>query len=132
MYKVIRDVSVRKKAVSFLNNATHKKLLSTKTEVVSSADVVIIGKFCYCQINLFYIIIFHIKKLFGLLLPSNLMNLNSVGGGIAGCNTLYQLTKRGVNAVLLERAKLTSGTTWHTAGKFKYPFFVQYTGLFVP
>ncbi|XP_072936264.1 sarcosine dehydrogenase, mitochondrial [Epargyreus clarus] len=39
-----------------------------------------------------------------------------IGGGIAGCNTLYQLTKRGVNAVLLERAKLTSGTTWHTAG----------------
>lgn len=39
-----------------------------------------------------------------------------VGGGIAGCNTLYQLTKRGVNAVLIERAKLTSGTTWHTAG----------------
>lgn len=60
MYKVIRDVSVRKKAVSFLNNATHKKLLSTKTEVVSSADVVIIGKFCYCQINLFYIIMLHI------------------------------------------------------------------------
>ncbi|VVC89555.1 unnamed protein product [Leptidea sinapis] len=39
-----------------------------------------------------------------------------IGGGIAGCNTLYQLTKRGVNAVLLERAKVTSGTTWHTAG----------------
>ncbi|CAK1599613.1 unnamed protein product [Parnassius mnemosyne] len=39
-----------------------------------------------------------------------------IGGGIAGCNTLYQLTKRGVNAVLLERAKITSGTTWHTAG----------------
>lgn len=79
----------------------------------------------------FYIIILHIKKLFGLLLPSNLINLNSVGGGIAGCNTLYQLTKRGVNAVLLERAKLTSGTTWHTAGKFKYPFFVQYIDLYL-
>ncbi|XP_013144694.1 PREDICTED: sarcosine dehydrogenase, mitochondrial [Papilio polytes] len=39
-----------------------------------------------------------------------------IGGGIAGCNTLYQLTKRGVSAVLLERAKITSGTTWHTAG----------------
>lgn len=33
-----------------------------------------------------------------------------------GCNTLYQLSKRGVKAVLLERNKITSGTTWHTAG----------------
>lgn len=31
-------------------------------------------------------------------------------------NTLYQLTKKNVNAVLLERAQLTAGTTWHTAG----------------
>ncbi|CAK1548346.1 unnamed protein product [Leptosia nina] len=38
------------------------------------------------------------------------------GGGVAGCNILYQLSKRGVSAVLLERAKITSGTTWHTAG----------------
>lgn len=39
-----------------------------------------------------------------------------IGGGSAGCHTLYHLAKRGVNAVLLERAQLTSGTTWHTAG----------------
>ncbi|XP_055610172.1 sarcosine dehydrogenase, mitochondrial [Uranotaenia lowii] len=39
-----------------------------------------------------------------------------IGGGSAGCNTLYQLTKRGIRAVLLEKAKLTAGTTWHTAG----------------
>ncbi|PSN29571.1 hypothetical protein C0J52_25788 [Blattella germanica] len=39
-----------------------------------------------------------------------------IGGGTAGCHTLYQLTKRGIKAVLLERAKLISGTTWHTAG----------------
>lgn len=39
-----------------------------------------------------------------------------LGGGSAGCNTLYQLTKRNVNAVLLERAQMTAGTTWHTAG----------------
>ncbi|KAJ4441684.1 hypothetical protein ANN_11542, partial [Periplaneta americana] len=38
------------------------------------------------------------------------------GGGSAGCHTLYQLTKRGVKAVLLDRAKVSSGTTWHTAG----------------
>lgn len=39
-----------------------------------------------------------------------------IGGGSAGCHTLYQLAKRGVKAVLLERSRLTSGTTWHTAG----------------
>lgn len=33
-----------------------------------------------------------------------------------GCNVIYQLARRGVNAVLLERDKLTSGTTWHTSG----------------
>lgn len=39
-----------------------------------------------------------------------------LGGGSAGVNTLYQLSKRNVNAILLERAQLTAGTTWHTAG----------------
>ncbi|KAG1680638.1 Sarcosine dehydrogenase, mitochondrial [Nymphon striatum] len=40
-----------------------------------------------------------------------------IGGGSIGCNTLYHLTKLGVNnVVLLEKNKLTSGTTWHTAG----------------
>lgn len=39
-----------------------------------------------------------------------------IGGGSAGCHTLYHLAKRGVKGVLLERAKLTAGTTWHTAG----------------
>lgn len=39
-----------------------------------------------------------------------------IGGGTAGCHTLYQLVKRGVKAVLLERAKLSSGTTWQSAG----------------
>lgn len=38
------------------------------------------------------------------------------GGGSAGCNLLYQLSKKNVNAVLLERAQMTAGTTWHTAG----------------
>lgn len=41
---------------------------------------------------------------------------SQLGGGSAGCNALYQLAKRGTKAVLLERAKLTSGTTWHTSG----------------
>ena len=39
-----------------------------------------------------------------------------IGGGSAGCNALYQLGKRGIKAVLLDKSKLTSGTTWHTAG----------------
>ncbi|XP_046739990.1 sarcosine dehydrogenase, mitochondrial isoform X1 [Diprion similis] len=39
-----------------------------------------------------------------------------IGGGSAGCNALYHLAKYGVSAILLERAKLTAGTTWHTAG----------------
>lgn len=43
-------------------------------------------------------------------------NILSTGGGSAGCNALYQLGKRGVNAVLLDKSKLISGTTWHTAG----------------
>uniref|UniRef100_A0A1E1X2L8 Putative dimethylglycine dehydrogenase n=1 Tax=Amblyomma aureolatum TaxID=187763 RepID=A0A1E1X2L8_9ACAR len=40
-----------------------------------------------------------------------------IGGGIIGCSTLYHLTKLGCSsAVLLERDRLTAGTTWHTAG----------------
>ncbi|MFM7345619.1 MAG: FAD-dependent oxidoreductase, partial [Tagaea sp.] len=40
-----------------------------------------------------------------------------VGGGIAGCSVAYHLTKLGwTDVVLLERARLTAGTTWHAAG----------------
>lgn len=39
-----------------------------------------------------------------------------IGGGVIGCSILYQLSKRGCSAVLCEKAKVTSGTTWHTAG----------------
>lgn len=39
-----------------------------------------------------------------------------VGGGIVGCSTAYHLAKLGVEVVLLERRKLTSGTTFHAAG----------------
>lgn len=40
-----------------------------------------------------------------------------VGGGIVGCSIAYHLTLRGMTGVvLLERRKLTSGTTWHAAG----------------
>ncbi len=40
-----------------------------------------------------------------------------IGGGVVGVSTLYHLTKRGwTDVVLLERAELTSGSTWHAAG----------------
>ncbi|XP_077140438.1 sarcosine dehydrogenase, mitochondrial isoform X4 [Ranitomeya variabilis] len=40
-----------------------------------------------------------------------------IGGGSLGCQTTYHLAKMGMNnVVLLERDRLTSGTTWHTAG----------------
>ena len=41
-----------------------------------------------------------------------------IGGGIAGCSTLYHLTAMGwTDVVLLERDELTSGTTWHSAAQ---------------
>jgi glycine cleavage system T protein len=40
-----------------------------------------------------------------------------IGGGISGCSVAYHLAKLGwTDIVLLERKKLTSGTTWHAAG----------------
>jgi 4-methylaminobutanoate oxidase (formaldehyde-forming) len=40
-----------------------------------------------------------------------------IGGGIVGCSVAYHLTKIGwQDVVLLERKKLTCGTTWHAAG----------------
>ncbi|KAG6447560.1 hypothetical protein O3G_MSEX005038 [Manduca sexta] len=83
MFKLIRDTGIRAQALKYLKPIKCERTLagsSSNQEVVSAADVVI------------------------------------VGGGIAGSNLLYQLAKRGVNAVLLERATITSGTTWHTGG----------------
>jgi len=43
-----------------------------------------------------------------------------IGGGVMGCSTLYHLASSGVgDAVLLERNKLTSGTTWHSAAQVR-------------
>ncbi len=43
-----------------------------------------------------------------------------IGGGVMGCSTLYHLAKEGVgDAILLERNKLTSGTTWHSAAQVR-------------
>ena len=40
-----------------------------------------------------------------------------IGGGVIGCSVAYHLGHLGVKeVVLLERARLTSGTTWHAAG----------------
>ncbi len=39
-----------------------------------------------------------------------------IGGGIVGCSTAYHLAQMGEEVLLLEQAKLTSGSTWHAAG----------------
>ena len=40
-----------------------------------------------------------------------------IGGGVVGVSTLYHLAKKGwSDVVLLERAELTAGSTWHAAG----------------
>ena len=40
-----------------------------------------------------------------------------IGGGIVGCSVAYHLAKLGRrDVVVLERGKLTGGTTWHAAG----------------
>ncbi len=40
-----------------------------------------------------------------------------IGGGVIGCSVAYHLAKMGWNdVVLMERKRLTSGTTWHAAG----------------
>ena len=42
-----------------------------------------------------------------------------IGGGVVGCSVLYHLTKAGwTDVVLLERDRLTCGSTWHAAGGF--------------
>ena len=49
--------------------------------------------------------------------PPNEARAVIIGGGVIGCSIAYHLTKIGwSDVVLLERKKLTSGTTWHAAG----------------
>ncbi|MDD9857760.1 MAG: FAD-dependent oxidoreductase [Gammaproteobacteria bacterium] len=41
-----------------------------------------------------------------------------IGGGVVGCSILFHLARMGwKDAVLLERAELTSGSSWHAAGQ---------------
>ena len=39
-----------------------------------------------------------------------------IGGGIIGCSVAYHLAHLGCEVLLLERDRLTAGTTWHAAG----------------
>ncbi|MCA9677770.1 MAG: GcvT family protein, partial [Myxococcales bacterium] len=39
-----------------------------------------------------------------------------IGGGIIGCSVAYHLAHAGWDVLVLERDRLTSGTTWHAAG----------------
>lgn len=45
-----------------------------------------------------------------------------VGGGVMGCGLAYHLAHEGWGAdtVLLEKAELTSGSTWHAAGQITH------------
>jgi len=53
-----------------------------------------------------------------------------IGGGVIGCSVAYHLSKCGWNdVVLLERHKLTAGTTWHAAGLIVTSGFTTETGM---
>ena len=44
-----------------------------------------------------------------------------VGGGVMGCGLAYHLGHEGWgDTVLLEKAELTSGSTWHAAGQITH------------
>ncbi|MER8917355.1 FAD-dependent oxidoreductase [Mesorhizobium sp. M0761] len=44
-----------------------------------------------------------------------------IGGGIMGCGLAYHLAHEGwIDIVLLEKAELTSGSTWHAAGQITH------------
>jgi sarcosine dehydrogenase len=49
--------------------------------------------------------------------PPSSAKIVIVGGGIVGCSVAYHLGKMGItDTLLLERGKLTCGSTWHAAG----------------
>jgi len=53
-----------------------------------------------------------------------------IGGGVIGCSTAYHLSKLGwKDIVLLEKAQLTAGTTWHAAGLVEAGGFFDETTL---
>jgi glycine/D-amino acid oxidase-like deaminating enzyme len=53
-----------------------------------------------------------------------------IGGGVIGCKVACHLAKRGwTGVVLLEKHKLTSGTSWHTAGLVVTSGFTSETSM---
>ncbi len=53
-----------------------------------------------------------------------------IGGGVIGCSTAYHLAKLDwKDIVLLERAQLTAGTTWHAAGLIEAGGFFSATTI---
>ena len=47
--------------------------------------------------------------------------MDFVGGGVMGCGLAYHLAHEGwTDVVLLEKAELTSGSTWHAAGQITH------------
>jgi dimethylglycine dehydrogenase len=53
----------------------------------------------------------------GTVLPSHARAV-VIGGGVVGCSVLFHLAKFGwKDSVLLERAEITSGSSWHAAGQ---------------
>ncbi len=52
--------------------------------------------------------------------PSQAARVVVIGGGIAGCSAAYHLAALGTSDVLLlERSRLSSGTTWHSTGNME-------------
>ena len=50
-------------------------------------------------------------------MPPSSARVVIIGGGVIGTSVAYHLSKAGwTDVVLLERKRLTSGTTWHAAG----------------
>jgi 4-methylaminobutanoate oxidase (formaldehyde-forming) len=53
-----------------------------------------------------------------------------IGGGVIGCSVAYHLSKLGwKDIMLLERAQLTAGTTWHAAGLIEAGGFFSATTI---
>lgn len=54
-----------------------------------------------------------------------------IGGGVSGCSIAYHLAKLGwSDVILLERKKLTCGTTWHAAGLVSEPPIASMPNLY--
>ncbi len=79
-----------------------------------------LNTFRYCQRlkRVLQILSLTAKRGYLMALPNH-ASVVVIGGGVMGCSTLYHLARFGADAVLLERNKLTSGTTWHSAAQVR-------------